>query len=59
MLNDNAIEAAQAPPTIDLPGDPNSDAEAAQAFHAAAWPGLPEPIRRAMLALIDAGGDPH
>ncbi len=59
MAADNAPEAAQAATAIDLPGDPNSDAEAAQAFHAAAWPGLPEPIRRAMLALIDAGGEPH
>ena len=54
-----ALEATQAAPAIDLPGDPASNADAAQALHAAAWPGLPEPIRRAMLALIDAGGEPR
>jgi len=34
--DDNAPEAAQAAPAIDLPGNPDSNAEAAQALHAAA-----------------------
>jgi len=59
MASDNALEAAQAAPAIDLPGDPASNADAAQALHASAWSGLPAPIRRAMLALIAAADDPH
>ena len=59
MAANNALEAAQAATAIDLPGNPTIDAEAAQALHTAEWSELPEPIRRAMLALVGAGGDPH
>ena len=40
MAADNAPEAAQAPPAINLPGDPSTDTDAAQALHGAGLTGM-------------------
>jgi len=52
-----ALEVAQAAMAIILSGA--RDLDDAQALHASVWPGLPETIRQAMLALIAAADDPH